>query len=164
MTEVSDVAVSPLPAVLPRLEVALAQQLDEVGGVGQVAVVAEGDRAGRRGPERRLGVVPDAGAGRGVAGVPDRDLALERLERGLVEHLGDESHVLVDEDLAAVADRDSGRFLPTVLQGVEAEVGQLGDLFTGRPDSEDATGVLGSASWGSRSWVRRPSPRGTLQV
>jgi hypothetical protein len=34
-------------------------------------------------------------------------MALERCQRGLVEDLGDEAHVLVDEDLAAVADRDA---------------------------------------------------------
>jgi hypothetical protein len=31
-----------------------------------------------------------------------------------------------------------------MLQGVETEVGELGDLFVGRPDTEDSTGVLRS--------------------
>ena len=42
----------------------------------------------------------------------------------------------------AVADGDAGRLLAAVLQRVEPEVGQFGDLFTGRPDAEDAAGVL----------------------
>ena len=68
----------------------------------------------------------------------------ERAERGLVEDLGDQAHVLEDEDLGAVADRDAGGLLAAVLQGVEPEVGELGDLFAGSPDAEDAAGVLGA--------------------
>ena len=62
--------------------------------------------------------------------------------RALVEDLGDQAHVLEDEDLAAVADRDAGGLLAAVLQGVEPEVGELGDLLAGGPDAEDAAGVL----------------------
>ena len=60
----------------------------------------------------------------------------------------DQAHVLVDQDLAAVADRDAGGLLAAVLQGVETEVGELGDVLAGGPDAEDATGVLGSAFLG----------------
>ena len=110
-------------------------------GVDQVAVVAERDRAVRGGAERRLRVLPGAGAGGRVARVADREVALERVERGLVEDLRDQPHVLVDQDLAAVADRDAGRLLAAVLQRVETEVGQLGDVLAGRPDAEDAARV-----------------------
>ena len=116
--------------------------LGQLMGVDQVAVVAQGDRAQRCGLEGRLGVLPGAGTGRGVARVPDRQVALEGVERGLVEHLRDQAHVLVDQDLAAVAHRDAGRLLAAVLQGVQAEVGELGDVLAGGPDAEDATGVL----------------------
>ena len=117
----------------------------ELAGVGQVAVVAEGDRRGGRGPERRLRVLPDRGAGGGVAGVPDREVrAAEGLERRLVEDLRDQPHVLVDHDPAAVARGDAGRLLPAVLQGVEAEVRELRDLLARRPDPEDAARVLGT--------------------
>ena len=78
----------------------------------------------------------------------DGEVALERLQGRLVEDLGDQAHVLVDQDLAAVADRDAGRLLAAVLQGVEAEVGELGDVLAGRPDAEDAARVLGSAVLG----------------
>ncbi|GAA0347464.1 hypothetical protein GCM10009540_79710 [Streptomyces turgidiscabies] len=74
----------------------------------------------------------------------DRDMTLERAERGLVEDLGDEAHVLEDEDLRAVAHRDTRGFLASMLQGVEPEVSELGDLFAGGPDPEDATSVLGA--------------------
>ena len=89
----------------------------------------------------------------------DREVALERLERGLVEDLGDQAHVLVDQDLAAVADRDAGRLLAAVLERVEAEVGELGDVLAGGPDAEDAAGVLGSAVLGVEVVRQRPSPR-----
>ena len=41
-----------------------------------------------------------------------------------------------------------GGLLAAVLQGVEAEVGELGDLFAGGPDPEDAAGVLRAAVLG----------------
>ena len=37
---------------------------------------------------------------------------------------------------------------PAVLQGVEAEVGELGHLFARGPDPEHTTGVLGTAVLG----------------
>ena len=127
------------------LGVPLGQPALQLEGVGQVAVVAEGDAAGGGGPEGRLGVLPDAGAGGGVAGVADGQVAAQRAERGLVEDLGDQTHVLEDHDLGAVADRDPGGLLAAVLQRVEAEVGELGHLLARGPDPEDATGVLGAA-------------------
>ena len=122
----------------------LGDQRPELVGVDQVAVVAERDRAVGGRPEGRLRVLPDARAGRGVAAVADREVALERGERGLVEDLGDQPHVLVDEDLATVADRDPGRLLAAVLERVEAEVGELGDVLARRPDPEHAAVVLGA--------------------
>ena len=99
----------------------------ELLGVGEVAVVAErepgvGDRA-----VDGLRVAPRARTGRGVADVTDREVTLERREPALVEHLRDETHVLDDRDRLAVADRDAGRLLAAVLQGVEAEVRVLGE-------------------------------------
>ena len=138
-------------------------------GVDQVAVVAERDRAVGGGAERRLGVLPGAGAGGGVAAVADREVALERGERGLVEDLRDQAHVLVDQDLAAVADRDAGRLLAAVLEGVEAEVGQLGDVLARRPDAEDAAGVLralvlGVECCGQPAVATRAGPAGLVHA
>ncbi len=144
---------------LVQLDRHLGDQLLQLAGVGQVAVVAERDGSVGGGPEGRLRVVPGACAGGGVARVPDRDVALERCQRGLVEDLGDQAHVLVDEDLAAVADRDAGRLLAAVLQGVEAVVGQLGDVLPGAHTPKTPQASWGARSWGSRSCVRSPSPR-----
>jgi hypothetical protein len=75
--------------------------------------------------------------------VADGDVAGQGVQRGLVEDLRDQAHVLVDEDLPPVADGDPGRLLAAVLQRVQAEVGELGHLFAGGPHPEDAAGVLG---------------------
>jgi hypothetical protein len=71
----------------------------------------------------------------------DREVALEGVEGGLVEDLRDQPHVLVDQDLPAVAHRDAGGLLAAVLEGVEPEVGQLGDVLAGSPDPEHPAGV-----------------------
>ena len=116
----------------------------QLEGVGEVAVVTQGDAAGRGRPERRLGVLPDAGAGGRVPGVADGQVAAQRVEGRLVEDLRHQAHVLEDHDLGAVADRDAGGFLAAVLERVETEVGELGHLLARGPDAEDAAGVLGA--------------------
>jgi hypothetical protein len=85
--------------------------------------------------------------------VTDRDMTLERTERGLVEDLGHKAHVLEDEDLGAIADRDSRGFLTPMLEGVEPEVSELGDLFARSPDTEDATSVLGAFLTGEQIMI-----------
>ena len=54
------------------------------------------------------------------AGEPREDL--------LVEDLRDEAHVFDDRDLALVGDRDAGALLAAMLQGVEPEEGEPGDV------------------------------------
>ena len=70
--------------------------------------------------------------------MPDRDVAAQAGQRRLVEDLGDQAEILVDDDAGAVADGDAGRLLAAVLQGVEAVVGELGDVLAGSPDAEHA--------------------------
>jgi hypothetical protein len=75
--------------------------------------------------------------------MPDSEVSIaERVKSRLVENLGDQAHVFENHDLRAFANRDSRRLLPTVLQGVKPEVGELGDLFVRSPDAEDATCIL----------------------
>ena len=62
----------------------------------------------------------------------------QAVEDLLVEDLVDEAELRVDEEALAVADRDAGRLLAAVLEGVEAEVGELGDVLAGRVYAEDA--------------------------
>ena len=121
-----------------------AEAVRQLLGVREVAVVAEretgvGDRA-----VDGLRVAPRARTGRGVADVADREVAFERREPALVEHLRDEAHVLDDGDRLAVAHRDAGRLLAAVLQGVEAEVRQVGDGPPGCVHAEHSARVFGA--------------------
>ncbi len=69
--------------------------------------------------------------------MPDRDLALERLQLLLVEDLRDEPHLADDGHAAPVRDRDPGRLLAAVLEREEAEVGEPRHIALDRPDPED---------------------------
>ena len=59
----------------------------------------------------------------------------------LVEDLADQAHVLVDEDLSPSPSR-SRRTPGHGAAGRRGRVGELGDVLAGRPDAEDAAGVL----------------------
>src|SRR5450756_689691 len=69
-------------------------------------------------------------------------MALPRAQAGLVEDLRDQTHVLVDQQPNTITGCDAGRLLAAVLQRIEPEVGQLGDVLARGPDSEDPAGVL----------------------
>ncbi len=83
------------------------RRAEQLPRVHEVAVVPDRERPPRPQAERRLGVLPDRGAGRGVAAVGDRELAAEARQAPLVEDLGDHAEVLVEHQLVAVADRRS---------------------------------------------------------
>jgi hypothetical protein len=117
--------------------------LAQLGGVGQVAVVAQGEPGPADGPVDGLGVDPVTGAGRGVAGVADGHVAPEAGELPLVEDRGDEAHVLHHGDDVAVADRHAGRLLAPVLEGVEAIEGQVCHRAPRGVDPEDSARFLG---------------------
>lgn len=72
----------------------------------------------------------------------DRNMSAQRLETGFGEDLRDQTHVLVHNDVAAVAHRDSGGLLTAMLQRVQTKVGQLGDFIPRCPDPEYSAGVL----------------------
>ena len=87
----------------------------------------------------------------------DGQVALEGRQLALVEGVGDQAHVLDDGDGVAVADRHASRLLAAVLQGVEAEVGQLGDGVAGGVDPEDAAGLLGVLDLTAHRTARPPA-------
>ena len=130
MTSVSEVEPSRTPCSM--------QLRAQLVGVREVAVVPERDRAARAVGDDRLRVHPVRRAGRRVAGVPDRRAPREGLQLALVEDLRDEPHVAHGEHAPAVADGDARALLPAVLQRVEREVGEAGDVAAGRVDAEDA--------------------------
>src|SRR5207248_266437 len=86
----------------------------------------------------RLGVVPAASAGCRVAHVRYCDVAREGAKAAFVEDLGDEAEVTLGRYVAVVAGRDPSRFLTAVLEGVQREVGEPGDVVLGRVDAKDA--------------------------
>ena len=61
----------------------------------------------------------------------DREVAAEAGQPPLVEHLGDHPEVLVEHQLAPVADRDAGRLLAAVLEREQAGRGDGGRLVPG---------------------------------
>ena len=69
----------------------------------------------------------------------DGQVAGQRPQLLLVEHLVDEAEVAQGHDVAVVAGGDSRRLLPAVLKRVEGKVGEPGDLTLGREYAEDAT-------------------------
>ena len=131
---------------IPRL-LQLAPELDRVG---QVAVVGERQLAAVVAPDR-LRVLPGAAAGGRVADVADRHVALQRPQLLLVEDLGDEAGVAHRGDVAALAGGDPGRLLAAVLERVEAEVGEAGDVVAGCVYAEDAALVARSIAVGSEA-------------
>ena len=104
-----------------------------------------------------LGVLLAAGAGGGVAGVADGDVAGKVAEVVLLEDLGDEAHAAVHVDAEAVGGGDAGALLAAVLQGVDAVEGDAGYVFIGCVDAEDAA-LLAPGLPGGRSdlggWLR----------
>jgi hypothetical protein len=56
----------------------------------------------------------------------------------LVEHLRDEAHLTEHRQVTAVRDRDPSRLLAAVLERMQAEVREPGDVAVGCADAEDA--------------------------
>ena len=102
--------------------------LAQLRRVDEVAVVPERDRAPAAVLDQRLRVRPVRRAGRRVARVADRGVAVQAAQLLLVEDLRDEAHVAQHRQPAVVGDGDPGRLLAAVLQREEAEVGDARDV------------------------------------
>jgi hypothetical protein len=115
-------------------------------GVDEVPVVAESEHVVVDRPVGRLGVAPGRRAGGRVAAVADGQVAVEAGQSAVVEHAGHQALVLDDRELLAIADGHAGRLLAAVLEGEEAEIGELGDGLVGRPprgvEADDAARLL----------------------
>ena len=73
--------------------------------------------------------------------MPYGQITLEAGQVALVENVGDEAHVLDNDDLGAVADCHARRLLAAVLQGVHAVERQVGHLAARGVDAENPTGL-----------------------
>ena len=136
----------------PEVDSLVAQAVVELDRVDQVSVVGEGQLAAVVAPDR-LGVLPGAAAGGRVPDVADRHRAGQRPELLLVEYLGDEAGIADRRDVATLAGRDPGRFLPPVLECVEAEVGESGYVPAGSVYTEHPALVTGSFALRNRRFV-----------
>src|ERR1700678_568508 len=77
--------------------------------------------------------------------MPDRELAGERAQVVLGEHLVDEPKLAARDDVATAIGRgDASRLLAAVLQGVQREVRQTRHLVTGRVQSKHSALVARS--------------------
>ena len=101
---------------------------DEIGAqrerVGEVAVVRDAEPAEGEVGEERLDVAHFGCALRGIAVVADRGVAFQRVDHlARREDVADPAERPVRVEERAVSADDAGRFLPPVLQGVQAERG-----------------------------------------
>lgn len=72
----------------------------------------------------------------------DGQFALKRCQGSVVEDVGHQPHLLGDRKVLAVTDRHACGFLPTVLQGIQPQVGEVCDCPTRCPNSKNAAGFL----------------------
>ena len=99
--------------------------LTELGSVGQVTVVRDGNLAAGAIDRERLGVA-QVGRTRGrVARVADGDGAGHVMQDASLEDLRDQSHAFMGVELLAVGSDDARALLAAMLEGVEAVIGQL---------------------------------------
>ena len=56
-------------------------------------------------------------------------MAGKALQGAFVEDIGNQSHLLVDQDFFAVTGNNAGTFLAAVLEGVEAKIDELGGIL-----------------------------------
>src|SRR5487761_1295847 len=110
----------------------------QIDGVGQIAVVREGELAFVAIGDERLGVHQCGVARGGVARVADRRRARQTRDHIRREQFLHQTHALFDAQLRAFGSSDPGRLLAAMLQGVKAKIGELGGLFI----AEDAALVV----------------------
>ncbi len=122
----------------------------ELVGVDEVAVVGETD-AVRRVDVERLRLRDRRAAGRGVADVPEPDVAAELEHVPLLEHVAHEAVALAHAEAARVVRHDARRVLAAMLQHRERVVERL--IHRVLPDDADE----------SAHALRYPSERATAK-
>lgn len=113
----------------------------ELRGVGEVAVVRNGQSAFGAIRGERLRVINGGGAGGGIASMANGNVAVEIAHHLRGEHIFHQAHTSVDKKLFAIAGGDPGAFLSAVLKCVVPVIGHLGSV--GLPvDAKDAAVVF----------------------
>ena len=104
----------------------------QLQGVDDIAVIGQGQCACGAVNHQGLRIAQLAGAGCGIAGMPNGQLAREGLEIIFAKNLGNQSHFRVDGNSLAVRGGDAGAFLAAMLEGEQSEEGEAaGALFRG---------------------------------
>ena len=111
-------------------------------GIGEGAVVADGDHQTAVLHHEGLGVDEHGGAGGGIAHVADGQMTREPIQDSRVKDLGHQPQAPVHADPGAVAGDDAAGLLAPVLQGVEAEIGDAGRVRV-PVNAEDAAVFFG---------------------
>ena len=96
------------------------QFVAQLEGIGEIAVMSDGDLSAKTIAGERLGVAQGGRAGRRITGVADRHLAHQPVQNVPVENLRNQAHAFELAKLFAIGGDDTGAFLPSVLQGVKA--------------------------------------------
>ena len=102
--------------------------LPELRGVGEVAVVSNGQSAFGTIRGERLRVVDGGCAGGGIARVANGNVAVEIAHHLRGEHIFHQAHAPVYKKLFAIAGGDAGAFLSAMLKCVVPVVGHLGSI------------------------------------
>src|SRR5258708_6844169 len=112
-----------------------------LGGVGEVAIVAQRNFAFVAVDHDGLGVEESFVARSGVARVADGETSRKLREDAGLENFFDLAHGAVHVQLFAVAGNNAGGFLSAMLQRVKAEIGEVRRLGMAE-DAEDTTLVV----------------------
>jgi len=111
-------------------------------GVGQIAVVADGESAELEIGEQRLHVAQHGAARRRIADVADRHMAGQAADDVLrAEIVGDVAQAAMIVEMLAVAGDDARRLLSAVLQGVQSK-GGVGRRFLVPEYAENAAFLM----------------------
>ncbi|EAU66753.1 hypothetical protein STIAU_2398 [Stigmatella aurantiaca DW4/3-1] len=113
------------------------ERLAQLLRVHQVAVVRHGHLPARILHAQGLGILELAAARGGVAHVADGRAAQQLLQGGRGEDVRHQPHLPVEAQRVPIRRDNARRFLPAVLQRMQAQVGQVGGLGM-TDDSEDA--------------------------
>ena len=100
----------------------------QIAQVHQVAVVGDGDEALGGIDADGLSVEQRRVAGGGVARVTDGHMSGKLGEYIVRKDFGDQAHAFDVSQMLAVSCGDTGRFLATMLQGIETEIGFAGSI------------------------------------
>ena len=86
---------------------------------------------------QRLNVIRHAGTGGGITYVADSRIALQ-ISNAILENIGNEAHALFNFHTLAVSNNNTGTFLATMLQRIQAPIGVECYILIMAEDTKDA--------------------------